>query len=201
MRSARPKRQARLGIIVFCEGESTEPTYIREFVRASRNPLVSVQISPKTGVPMTLVRAAVEERRKRRKGGIDSFALRDEYWVVFDCDAHPNVRSAFDVAKGSEIKVVYSNTCFEIWPLLHFQDHDAPIDRAVLQKKLSTIIKGYDPKSGKIASFDEMREHYQDARRRALDMRRRRIAENSPLGNPYTNVDELMDKILSNGKV
>jgi len=70
-------------IVVVCEGEKTEPAYLRDFARHNGNGLVDVVLIPKGGVPLTLVEKAVEIKRKlvmeaRRSG--DSFDKKFQVW-------------------------------------------------------------------------------------------------------------------------
>lgn len=56
----------------------------------------------------------------------------DEVWAVFDKDdldvENKNAErfeEAFRIAEANDIKVAYSNECFELWLLLHYMDVDA----------------------------------------------------------------------------
>lgn len=55
-----PHRLPRLRLVVICEGEQTEHTYLRDFIRDHQSPLVEVKIIPKGGVPVTLVNNAMK---------------------------------------------------------------------------------------------------------------------------------------------
>lgn len=199
-RSSRAKRRPRLALTIFCEGSNTEPQYLLALARAHSNPLVSVRIGPAKGVPLTLVQAARAEQRRQSQSRRDSFAARDEVWVVFDMDEHPNVAQAMQEAAQADLRVAFSNPCFEIWPLLHLIEHDAPIDRHALQRKLAGVMPGYNPKSGKIFDYTAMSDRFELAARRARVMRDRRTAEGDLQGNPYTDVDCLASIIIGNGK-
>jgi hypothetical protein len=49
----------------------------------------------------------------------------DEVWCVFDVDEHPKLAEARDQANANGIQLAVSNPCFELWLLLHFQEHRA----------------------------------------------------------------------------
>lgn len=200
-RSARAKRKPKLAVLVYCEGEKTEPNYLREFAKVHGNQLVVLRIADERGGPRTLVEAAAQERRRQRKHSKDSFEARDETWVVFDRDEHPNIPEAMDLARRSGIEVAFSNPCFELWLLIHLVDHDPPDDRHQVQKKLAGLVKGYDPKTSKICDFGSVAPGYGAACIRARAMRRRRDDEGAPLGNPYTGIDVLTELIRENGKL
>lgn len=69
----------------------------------------------------------------------------DHQWIVIDRDEErtnigghtlENFKQAIRTAESKGIKVAYSNPCFEIWYLLHFEDPRAYIDREKLEKQL-----------------------------------------------------------------
>lgn len=112
----RPERRT---IVVFCEGEASEPDYIKGLKRlphVQENTAVDIEIDPDQGVPMTLVKRAVERQADDEV---------DECWCVFDVEwpkNHPNLRQALDLARRHGVKVAVSNPCFEVWLILHLQD-------------------------------------------------------------------------------
>jgi hypothetical protein len=74
--------------------------------------------------------------------GYDEF---DHQWIVIDRDEErtnsgghtlENFTQAITIAKSKGIKVAYSNPCFEIWYLLHFEYRNTAIDRDELVEKL-----------------------------------------------------------------
>lgn len=69
----------------------------------------------------------------------------DHKWIVIDRDeertnggGHPleDFNNAIIKANNKNIKVAYSNPCFEIWYLLHFEYRNTPIDRDELNSIL-----------------------------------------------------------------
>jgi len=69
----------------------------------------------------------------------------DHQWIVIDRDVErtnggghtlDNFNQAIARARGKNIKVAYSNPCFEIWYLLHFNYRNTAIDRDELVKQL-----------------------------------------------------------------
>ncbi|MCK9396604.1 MAG: RloB family protein [Methylobacter sp.] len=69
----------------------------------------------------------------------------DHQWIAIDRDVErtnggghtlDNFNQAIARARGKNIKVAYSNPCFEIWYLLHFNYRDTAIDRDELVKQL-----------------------------------------------------------------
>lgn len=174
--------------IIFTEGEVTELVYIRGIAQVSGNVLVSIQ--PQHGTPETLLKAARKFKRQENRR-FDSASKKDTIWLVFDCDEHPNLSGVLNEAREAEIKVAFSNPCFELWLLLHFQDHDAPDNRHELQKKLEGACPSYS-RGKKTVNFLELSDKIVDAQTRAKQMQQRRRDESNLFGNPYTDVNELI---------
>ena len=85
----------------------------------------------------------------------------DHQWIVIDRDVertngggHPiqNFNQAIARARHEKIKVAYSNPCFEIWFLLHFEYRNTAIDRDELVKKLE---QDYRYKKNKLFSLNQ----------------------------------------------
>ncbi|MBW2733846.1 MAG: RloB domain-containing protein, partial [Deltaproteobacteria bacterium] len=83
----KPWREAKPLILCVCEGQATEPQYLKAFGRWCRNPRVTVKVSSTHGVPDTLVRCARESKREAteepKRAGDDNLRY-DEVWCVFD---------------------------------------------------------------------------------------------------------------------
>ncbi|WP_449060961.1 RloB family protein [Planomonospora algeriensis] len=107
---------------MFCEGEASEPDYVGALKRLPEvraNTSVSIEIDPEQGVPLTLVKRAIERIRDDEV---------DECWCVFDVEwpqNHPNLRQAVRLADEHGIHLAVSNPCFELWLILHFEDQTA----------------------------------------------------------------------------
>jgi hypothetical protein len=95
-RERRPARrtaflQPRKRLLVVCEGELTEPSYLEGFRDWVRNPLVSIRIAEEHGDPLHCVRSAKrlrDEARQDAKSQRDDNLEFDEVWAVFDRDDH-----------------------------------------------------------------------------------------------------------------
>ncbi len=194
-------RAPKLLLCVVCEGERTEPSYLREFARAHGNNLVQLELIAGRA-PISVVRKAkdkqVELRRKARKSG-DSFAKNFQVWGLFDVDEHPNIANAKEEARAAGIELAISNPCFEVWGLIHYSDHDAPDDRHQVQRKLENLMTGYSRKS-KEFNYAEMHPEFGRASTRAKRMRYNRLAEGDEGGRPTTHVDLLLDIVIENGR-
>jgi hypothetical protein len=189
-------------IVVACEGKNTERRYLEDCKDAYGAGMVRMRFLPITGVPMTVVKAAIEERemllktRRRSKDSFDVFRV----WAVFDRDAHPNVPEALALAKENKIDIAFSNPCFEVWPLLHLIDYGAQDDRHAVQARLKVEMSSYDHENGAIIDFTLIKDRFPTAYERAKTHNANRVAEGVPLGCPSTTVGELVKKIADNGK-
>lgn len=94
-----------------------------------------VQIDEFRGLPMPLVKRAIEAKRQdernQKKG---RGRARDQVWCVFDRDEHPDVEPAMRLAGEHGIRTVLSNPCLELWFLLHFRDQNSYIHRDEAQR-------------------------------------------------------------------
>ena len=194
-RRNRPRRLARGApllnpkprLLVFCEGENTEPQYIEAFRKWWRNPRVDVEISKERGVPLTLVRAAKERKvhnEKESRKAKDANIAYDEVWCVFDVDEHPNLNEAKQMARDNDIKLAISNPCFELWLLLHFRESPGMQHRDTLKSMLARFVSDYD----KHVKFDLFKESYPAAVTRAERLDEHAAADGEEGRNPTTGV-------------
>lgn len=200
-----PSYEPKLVLYVFCEGEKTEPKYLKAFSAAWGNKLVKTIPFEAAGVPLTLIRAACDKKReletRARKKGSDSFDENFQVWGVFDVDAHPNMEEAKQLAKAHQLHVAISNPCFDLWGLLHFRQHDGYIHRHDVQRALQQVMPKYDGSGSKTFDYDLMHPNYSFALSNAKALLLRRDQEGTPGGNPSTDVFQLLETIIENGRV
>jgi hypothetical protein len=146
-------RPPRKTLLVFCEGERTEPEYLTGLsrLREVRDvAAVDIRIDRDSAgfAPLRLVRMAIEARDKERReqGEID------EFWCVFDVERptnHTTLGDALRLADKSGIQLAVSNPCFELWLVLHFADCDAWLDNDQARRRRrqhdGKLDKGLDP--------------------------------------------------------
>jgi hypothetical protein len=191
-----PFRDPKPIILIVCEGENTEPQYLRGLLRACQNPRVAIQIAPETGVPKTLVETA-KQRKKRAeteaKREKDANIAFDAVWCIFDVDEHPHVNETLQLARDAGIDIALSNPCFELWLLLQFRDNPGMQHRTRIFEMLREFDRGYD-KSVDYATYSS---GYQQAvtRARRMDMGAKKDGD---IGrNPTTSVYRLTECILA----
>lgn len=124
-------------IFIFSEGKCTEVNYFKEkrneILEIIRRNGVEIEIIGKGFNTESLVRSVIEYRREN---GLNE---NDEYWAVFDKDNFKTFDTAIHLAEENDIKVAYSNECFELWFLLHFSFFNSAVAKELYEKKLTDI--------------------------------------------------------------
>ena len=197
LRRAAPTRSPKRKFIIYSEGKNTEPDYFRAIRHDLLGALVDVEMIDAVGVPTTIAekackRTAAMKRARRQKS---SFEEGDQVWAVFDRDEHPKVPEALERCRMSNVRVAFSDPCFELWLILHLDDFDRLDDRHQVQAALARVCEGYDPKGRKSADFSKLMPNVQDAEERAEQQLRRREAEDHPPRRPFTTVFRLTQEM------
>jgi hypothetical protein len=147
-----------------CEGKITEDQYFSRLVTFFRAASVNVATCRIEGLgrdPYSVVQRAIVKRDRDQGRNGDPY---NEVWCVVDVDDHNNLPEALDLAVRNEIKVAVSNPCFELWLYWHYADHAAFITTKQIQKKLKTLVRGYEKELPLNFPYCE----YSEAKRRAL---------------------------------
>lgn len=179
------RRESRKRILLVCEGEKTEPQYFR-WLRDRWRLNATIEIIGPCGDPLCVVQRAVDEKRRARDPRYDSV------WAVFDRDdfVPSRISGAFQLASSNEVKVAYSNECFELWYLLHFCYVDAALQRGELWKKLSDAI-GYEYKKEETKIFEKLKDRFVNAIRNALRLEE---VNGAARQSPYTGVHRILEE-------
>ena len=177
-----------------CEGEVTEPVYLRMFQHAVRNPRVHVATHGPAGVPISVVETAIKLRddaAARAKAERDENLRWDSVWAVVDVDSHPGLMEAKQNAAMHGILMAISNPSFELWALWHFVDWHAHIER----DKARAELKRHLPRFEKELDFEKVHIGYEDAvtRAQAADARAEQVGEAGR--NPTSHVYRLTELI------
>jgi hypothetical protein len=126
---------------VFYGGEVTERKYFvglrTDLASMARNKSQFVHLKYVRGTPEQMVQSVLEELQVRQQESTAD-THEDIVWVVFDKDDFDNYSTAISSAHQADMKVAYSNECFELWLLLHFQEQKSQIRRAALTELLRT---------------------------------------------------------------
>ena len=177
-------RRRKETFLIVCEGARTEPHYFEGF----RLPTSHVRVVGAGKNTTSLVADAI--RLKNEDPG------RDHYWCVFDRDSFPaqTFNNALRNAQAAGFRVAYSNECFEIWYLLHFDYHDAALSRALYEPKLSERLGRKYQKNDR-DMYDLLRTRQPEAITRARKLLSRYDPHNPEADNPCTTVHELVEDL------
>ena len=196
------RRLPKVELVIACEGKNTEPRYFEACVSGYGAGLVRLRVLPETGVPITVVRAAIEERNaliEMYRESRDSFDCCFRVWAVFDKDDH-EVEEALALANTNQIDVAFSNPCFELWPILHLEDYGRQDGRHLVQRRLRELMPSYDHSQRAEVDFSKLVDTFPVAYRRAEKLLQSRELEDCALGCPSTTVGALVLKIIQNGR-
>ncbi|MDD9964120.1 MAG: RloB family protein [Gammaproteobacteria bacterium] len=182
-------RDQRRVIRVLLEGKVTEPAYLRLFQGTD----VLMPFGRTGGyTPMALVKQARREVKDNRRLGYADF---DEIWCVFDRDEHPDVNSAIEEARQSGIETAMSNPCFELWLVLHVQEHSKSVHRHAIQKECQRLGLTHG-KAIADGAAQRLRSGFSVAKQRAQNLDEMHAQTGSPRGsNPSTGVWRLVDRL------
>lgn len=128
-------------IHIFTEGEKTEPDYFNSIKDDLRLNEIDIKIYGKGDHTMSLVESVIKIKNESKN------CNGDEWWVVFDRDNHLGFNQAIEIAEKNKIYAVYSNECFELWFILHFEFLNTSIGREAYYDKLTNLFGNkYDKK-------------------------------------------------------
>lgn len=138
---AQETRNERETLIIACEDSLSAPLYFNAiFNDLKRNHAIAASSLIIAKHKHTDPCGVLQDLQNHQ--GYDEF---DHQWIVIDRDEErtnsgghtlENFKQAITTAASKGIKVAYSNPCFEIWYLLHFEYRNTAIDRDDLVEKL-----------------------------------------------------------------
>lgn len=143
--------------LFFCEGKETEPKYIQALINAypgKRKPTTCFETG--RGTNMVLVNYAIN-KIAQTPGRTPAMIF-----IVFDNDEEGSEKLFCEAVEECDQQgyiPLWSNTCFELWLLLHFQDCQGAIAPADYCKKLSRhlrangIVEKYDKTDPQIHAY------------------------------------------------
>lgn len=205
-------------IYIYCEGEKTEPDYIRAYInfkypnsarlRDAERPVILKNTNKNT--PKQLIDIALSFKK-----GLDF--EKDQVWVVYDRESPQKYsdslhKEAYSLALSNGIKVAISNVCFEYWLLLHLSNTapamsncDTLINSNAFKKAFSDVgVKKYDKKGSISIQVSEllMKNEFLDSARNNAERNNKaaiKASDASPSEpykiQPYTNMHNLLDAI------
>lgn len=148
-------------IVIYTEGDVTEPEYLNDWIRAFaiKNKLnpnkvrtwFEITPSDNESEPLKVVENLVTNENPKNNE-------LDKFYAVFDEDDRSNTgkdkenyQKAFQTAENNNVSVICSNRSVELWAVLHFSDA-TPTTQRDLEKELKKFMPQYN--SGKNKRFD-----------------------------------------------
>jgi hypothetical protein len=184
-----PTREMRQRFLIVCEGD-TEAVYFDGLKRLRRLTSVVVKAVPaKTSDPAVAVRQASERSETENW---------DQVWCVFDIEAPPKKSSvpSIDAARAGGLLVAWSNPCFEVWLLLHFQATSPAFEGAKAARvELRRHIPNFEKRSFVTAELLQLAETATQ-RAKLIKDRHARNGVVPPDDNPNTTVGALVNELL-----
>jgi hypothetical protein len=175
--------------LIVCEGEKTEPGYFEGF----RVPGKILKIMGTGYNTLTLVSEAIRLKNESR-------SAYDQVWCVFDRDSFPSddFDGAISKAKAAGFQVAYTNEAFELWYLLHFEDHRSALGRRQYSQKLSECL-GHKYEKNSTSMYNELQSKQGEAIRRAERLMAEYDEDHNPhQNNPSTTVHLLVKALRAN---
>ncbi|TKG97064.1 RloB domain-containing protein [Puteibacter caeruleilacunae] len=190
--------------IIYCEGEVTEPTYFKSFPINTETIVEAIGLGrSKTALVRKALELLTKEKRLKRQKNYDSDT---QIWMVFDYDIRPNVddsndyNQAIQLAQAHNINVAYSNDCFELWFLLHYQFQNTNLTRFEYYNMLSNKLNCNYEKEGKSLEYSKSLYHiFLPLQPKALQLAHRLYEHQKHLPfneqNPCTTVFKLVEEL------
>ncbi len=197
--------------LIVCEGEKTEPNYLRALRGDLKiQPTLVDIVHPKDNSPMGIFTHA-KEVYEQSKEQDDPY---DQVYCVFDRDTHESFEEALNKIKNTEnFEAITTNPCFEFWLLLHFKytsaaykqkDKKSVGDQAKHELKQLDVFTNY--KKGQKDIYLLCKENLSIAITNAKQLRKEMedsvSQKNNPQidANPWTNFDMLVEAIQNQSK-
>jgi len=175
-------------IRIYTEGTKTEPNYFGAIRDELRLPEIHIDIQGTSRSTMSLVDYVICEKESDKED--------TEWWVVFDRDDHEHFNASIEKARANGIQVAYSNECFELWFVLHFEFLQSSIGRDNFPAKLSKLIGQKYGKNTNIYELIKDKEATAIRNAKRLDVEYDRANIDQPLArDPSTTVCQLVEAL------
>lgn len=179
-------------ILILCEDTKSSRDYFASFPHDKNQ--VEIECVGTGMNTDSLMEYAVEKAQEARR----VCAQYERIWVVFDRDSFPqeNFSRAFELAQTqNRITPCWSNECFELWYLLHFNYRDTAIGRNEMWGMISKLLgKTYDKADDSLHAT--MKGRLGDALRNAQKLAFQNAINEQPRRNPSTLVHELVAALI-----
>lgn len=184
-------------VLIFCEGTETEKIYFNKLKQILKLPTVRIKVKGVGESNQRLLDYAINSSQSTRNA--------DSIWIVYDKDniKITEIEKTWKRAKEKGVHVAFSNSCFELWLLLHYETikSDQRYNQETIHKRLGKELKlteDYVKHKSNVIKINEIVEKYSYAIRNNEILIRSGSVYNKA---PYTNVKDLilyLKKVASN---
>ncbi|WP_017756547.1 RloB family protein [Calidifontibacillus oryziterrae] len=188
-------REPRKRILILCEGQ-TEVKYIKNF-KSRRVNIKVISQRAKFRNPDGMIK---EMLRKIKDDELYVRSGIDEAWCIYDIDTEPEdnkILQNITNARKNYINVAYSNPCFELWFLIHFEKCSTHLQCTEILNRLKNYLpnyqKGkdiYNQISDKTTTAIQNAQYLEHIQQQNLSQNKYKNA------NPYTTVYQLTSRLL-----
>lgn len=183
-------------IFLFSEGRVTETLYLTSLARRQNTYAIDVISSGKN--PETLLKDAIAFQKKYNRQPAAHKNKDDQFWIVFDQDELPDAGNLIRRITSSGFAYGYSNPCFEIFLLFHFEQFDGVIGRLEIKRRLATRTNEYCGTAFKLKTCARILDNVTDAIQRSKESVDKRKEENNDMGEPCSTLGKLLSEIHNN---
>jgi len=192
-----PNRKIPKKLYIYTNGEKTEYEYFWLFKNWLENK-GEYQLIIKPAIKgnfENLVNQVSGSKKPKKFSAKDG----DEIWLVFDIDNEivdntNKFNLAVQTAKSKKFNLAWSNECFELWFLLHFQDINSETSRNDYDDKLKRLCKKEGFEYHKNQNIDKLFERLKDKIPTAIK-NAHKIDTSNPSKNPSTKIYEIIEKL------
>jgi len=194
--------------LIVCEGTKTEVNYFKQLAQhlnEKYNGNLKIKVEGIGKNTNSLVESVEDYFNYVQKAEGRSKIPYEKVCVVFDKDSFSKQQfnSAIQTAKSKGYIVAWSNECFELWLLLHFELVVSAMGREKCEDKLKAIFKkhgitgGYEKESEKIFEIVNKYGSMEDAIRNAkkIDKGGSNYADHNPSTRVYEIVEKLIEEV------
>lgn len=193
-------------VIIACEGIATEVNYFHGFFRElSAGGKISNSSCVIATHRHTDPRGVLQDLLDYRTEFGAKYSDFDEKWIVIDRDPErtnggghtlENFNAAIEAARQNQISVAWSNPCFELWILLHFEFRNTSIDRDDFSRLLSDARRLNREYNKNIDNLYELLQTKQvDAIRNAKRLSSENHSVQPASSNPGTMIFSLLESV------
>lgn len=202
LRRRAPQREPFDYVLIVCEGEKTEPNYLREMIGYLQLSGTNVKVTGDCGsAPKSVVAEAIKR--------FDDDPQFDRVFCVFDRDGHAGYAGSVQRVREHRLErrdgrtrlgratfeAITSVPCFEYWVLLHFEYTTAELLRfadVLTRMQAHPDLRSYG--KGKVGLFDMLQPRLDTALRHAD--RANSAAQAAETDNPTTRMPDLVRYLL-----